>query len=714
MSDFLSKFGHDLLRNGYQIVPITPGWKYPMGVTGWQKMQIDQAQLDRLLTNGHAKSGVGVLTGDIVAVDLDIRDKDTCDKISTWCLEHLGVAPQRTGESPKTLFVFRSDAPLSKRSTTKYEDPLGEEHQIEILGKGNQFVAYAIHPDTRKPYVWNNLPLASVRAGDLPVITEMQIDELFEYFEENVPDDWVIFKKGSSSKSASSGTAEAMEDAQDKMGYTPDQIKECLDYVAEHALYRIADYDGWIRCGKGIWYETDGTDDGFLLWDGISQKDDLYASNRPCEMRHKWKTFEPDKPGKAVTFATVVRWAYDAGWDGPTKPIIIGDITPTRWDWVHPTTIPRREWIYGRHLIRKYVSVTIAPGGVGKSRLLAAEALAMVTGRSFLGATTQKRRVWLWNLEDGMDELNRCIAAACQHYGITASDIGDRLCIDSGRQQELCTAKTGRNGVEVLEPVYQAITDALRTNKIDVLIVDPFVSSHRVPENDNGMIDAVVKRWARVAEDANCAIELVHHTRKENGNEITAESSRGGSAIASAARDVRVLNRMTSSEAEKFGVENHRQFFRVQSDKANLAPIEGANWFHIESIDLLNGSEELDSDSVGVISKWEPPDAFANVTDDMKQAALTRISDGDCRYSPQAEGWAGCVVDTIFGLNGNNDRDKSKLKRILKTWETEGFIAKVKQTDPTSRKLAPYFKLTAQGEQFAQPPQKQGGASGAE
>jgi hypothetical protein len=35
-----------------------------------------------------------------------------------------------------------------------------------------------------------------------------------------------------------------------------------------------------------------------------------------------------------------------------------------------PKTIPRREWLYGRHYIRKYLSTTIAPGGVGKSALL--------------------------------------------------------------------------------------------------------------------------------------------------------------------------------------------------------------------------------------------------------------------------------------------------------------------------------------------------------
>lgn len=34
-----------------------------------------------------------------------------------------------------------------------------------------------------------------------------------------------------------------------------------------------------------------------------------------------------------------------------------------------PATIPPREWLYGSRLIRRFVSVLAAPGGVGKSAL---------------------------------------------------------------------------------------------------------------------------------------------------------------------------------------------------------------------------------------------------------------------------------------------------------------------------------------------------------
>ena len=60
-------------------------------------------------------------------------------------------------------------------------------------------------------------------------------------------------------------------------------------------------------------------------------------------------------------------------------------IAPRGFAWRDPKTIPPRAFIMGPHFIRRYVSATIAPGGLGKSALLTAEALALVTGRALLG-----------------------------------------------------------------------------------------------------------------------------------------------------------------------------------------------------------------------------------------------------------------------------------------------------------------------------------------
>jgi RecA-family ATPase len=109
---------------------------------------------------------------------------------------------------------------------------------------------------------------------------------------------------------------------------------------------------------------------------------------------------------------------------------------PTEFVWRDPSNIPPRPWVYGRHLIRKQVSVTVAPGGVGKSSLTICEALAMASGRELLGDWTAKGlKVWLYNLEDPRDEMDRRIIAAMQHHHVSPEEIAGRLYVDTGRER---------------------------------------------------------------------------------------------------------------------------------------------------------------------------------------------------------------------------------------------------------------------------------------
>jgi RecA-family ATPase len=156
----------------------------------------------------------------------------------------------------------------------------------------------------------------------------------------------------------------------------------------------------------------------------------------------------------------------------------------------------------------------------------------MVTGRNLLGHDVPaKMRVWYWNGEDPKEEIERRIAAICLHYGIKPEDIGDRLFIDSGRDTEIKIARDERLGFSFAVPTVDAIKRTIVENQIDVMIVDPFVSSHAVTENDNTKIDAVAKAWGRIAGETNCAIELSHHTRKgAHGQfEHAVEDARGAS-----------------------------------------------------------------------------------------------------------------------------------------------------------------------------------------
>jgi hypothetical protein len=367
----------------------------------------------------------------------------------------------------------------------------------------------------------------------------------------------------------------------------------------------------------------------------------------------------------------------------------VPNFSATPYVWTDPAAIPVREWLYGRHLIRKFVSVTIAPGGVGKSSLLIAEALSMATGKPLLGQRVgAPLRIWLWNLEDPRDELQRRIQAACQHYGLISGDIGNRLFVDTGREQELCTAITTRNGAQIVRPTIDTLTAEMTANAIDVLIVDPFISSHQVTENDNPAMDMVAKEWGRIADRTRSAIELVHHTRKLSGDgEVTAESSRGGKALTDAARDVRAINRMSREEAEKAGVDNHRLFFRAYSDKMNLAPpADKSDWFKLENVELANG------DHVGVVTEWQWPDPFDGITVADLRAVQEAIDGKKLRENVQAKDWAGHVIAGVLDLDASDKADRNKIQSCIKTWVASGAL-RIGSIEDDKGKIRPILEV---------------------
>ena len=135
--DYLAKYGEVLLAHGYHIVPIRVGGKSP-GFDGWEKSQATKRQLREWLQDGHAQAGVGVLTRNTPAIDLDIRDEEMALKMETYIRRTLGANMLRIGKAPKRLFLFRTDKPFRKMRSSLFWDEWKEDQQVEILGEGQQ------------------------------------------------------------------------------------------------------------------------------------------------------------------------------------------------------------------------------------------------------------------------------------------------------------------------------------------------------------------------------------------------------------------------------------------------------------------------------------------------------------------------------------------------------------------------------------------------
>jgi hypothetical protein len=95
----------------------------------------------------------------------------------------LGVAPIRTGRAPKQLLMYRTDEPFS-RMRLWIKRAGGEQHLVEVLGSGQQYLVAGTHPVTLRAYAWDQAPPP---AAQLTTITREQVtaylDELAEMLE---------------------------------------------------------------------------------------------------------------------------------------------------------------------------------------------------------------------------------------------------------------------------------------------------------------------------------------------------------------------------------------------------------------------------------------------------------------------------------------------------------------------------------------------------
>ena len=400
------------------------------------------------------------------------------------------------------------------------------------------------------------------------------------------------------------------------------------------------------------------------------------------------------------------------GDDKPSAPPPPPNLTGTPYDFPDLAALPPREFLYGTHYLRRYVSATIAPTKVGKSSLGVVEALAMCSGKALLGIRpTGLWKVRIWNGEDPREELVRRIGAAMAFHGLTREDVGDRLIVDSGRDMPICTAKMVSGTTTVAAPVMGALEAALRAQRVDVLIIDPFVKSHGVSENDNVAIDAVARQWNELAGRCGVAIDLVHHSRKMNGGEASIEDARGASALVSAARSARVLARMTKPESRRLpDPKQYRRFFRFAEASSNMAIPAGEDeaWMELTSVDLHNavfaddGALKWPSDQVGVVKiatavKAPTEVDFGEEYAEAEQTALAGLASGQWKADIQARSaWAGVVVAQAYGLDLDDLEQKARVKAILKNLVDNKKVIVELRRDPEARKDKMYVRTAVQ------------------
>jgi hypothetical protein len=304
-TDFLGR-GLRLIANGYRIIPIHAGQKRP-GLDEWQMLQATPAMVKKWASNGFANGNIGILTAHNPAIDLDIYDAEMADKMEAWCIDEFGGTAVRVGRAPKRLLVFSAVEPFTK-VYADYVDPRGTKHRVEVLGDGQQFVAYGIHPETRQPFSWVSLdePLDKP-AEDLPTLTAEMAGKVISKWGEFAKAAGWTFKGGSAGGSAvvkSRGTDDdALVSLKPRLKLTFAEVTDALAHVDG-----ADDYDRWLMVGMALHHQSKGAKAGLDVWHEWSQEAHNYDAS---VLDSKWKSFDDMPSRNAVTFASVLKIANE-------------------------------------------------------------------------------------------------------------------------------------------------------------------------------------------------------------------------------------------------------------------------------------------------------------------------------------------------------------------------------------------------------------------
>lgn len=635
-----------LAAHGYFPVPIERGNKGPT-IAGWDRLRLTEDTVDHYFRAGEGML-VGVLHVNLLAFDVDVYDADLAAEITQECKRRFPGALLRIGEAPKTALFLRLDEPFRIRATHKYRK--GDiSAQVDVRSDTRQIVAYGIHPTTGRRYTWPEGDLYKTPRADLPGVTEEAAAAFRDWCEARLRE-WAgettdkIVALSQPSRQHDEETAPE-EEFRDALAHIPCDLG----------------YDQWLQALMGIHDYYTGSAHGLDVAKAWSAP---YSHYDPREVEAKWRSFEV---GRGVSYRTVFAMAREHGADlgamarkrnerdsaespfgrplhedfeirraevqaerKAPEPADLPPFDTTPLDRASIRNIPPRRWLYGRKLIRGFCSAVVSPGGGAKSTWTTAVACDLASGEKTLHDDPHAPlRCMIYNLEDPRDEGLRKVAAVDFHKGLTDEALGNIMVL-SGRDRSLIVAEEKERGVFVATPDVDLLIETLKRERVDVLIVDPAIRAHRLPENDNKAIDLMMDQFARIAHEADVAILLVHHTRKGAGGGDM-DAARGASSMVSAARVVLTLSVMSPEEAVDMNVPEEKRRFHVRVDnaKSNLAPPPtAAEWFRLESVSINNETEEYpEGDSIGVACYWSPPSPFADIGEHM-EAIFARIRRG--------------------------------------------------------------------------------------
>ncbi|MDO8910696.1 MAG: AAA family ATPase [Phenylobacterium sp.] len=358
--------------------------------------------------------------------------------------------------------------------------------------------------------------------------------------------------------------------------------------------------------------------------------------------------------GVTITIASLFYQAATYGWRPPLStsavfPEIRPEVDPFVLRNVMAAPYKRRP-VHGGLGHRGEVTLLVSAGGLAKSTYMTSASLAVAFGRDLLGhPVAHPLTVAYVNAEDRRGEVGLRFKAAVNHFKLSGPAIDRVYVIGAGDLPGLALTEIDLNTrhERVSEPGMQAIRRLVTAKGIAFMVLDPLAALVPHGGNDNGLMAAVMRGLKGIAEDCDCAIVIVAHTRKGSNVEVDgAEITSGAAALTNLSRGVKGVRRPPASVISEIGVpfgqeDNIRELMDL---KANLGPLSKHEYFRLVAVPMGNGTTEYpNEDWVAVADKFTPQPGTRTLPDvALRDVAVTfalGAQGGGAPYSsaPQAK-----------------------------------------------------------------------------
>jgi hypothetical protein len=217
---------------------------------------------------------------------------------------------------------------------------------------------------------------------------------------------------------------------------------------------------------------------------------------------------------------------------------------------------PPRQWALKPIIPKNCVTTLIAPGGTGKSAMVALLAGTLAAGTAFPGCDPEPpKRVVVVTYEDDKSEYERKLAALWAN-GALGKDptfvervhIIDMDKLDYEDKKTWATSTFGRMEITGFASV---TTEMLKTLEPDVVIFETLSLLNGVDES-NEAFTLILSCAKAMCVELNASIVITHHQNKMSQTNETIDQTvgRGGSSLADNARSVLQLMKMSDKKAK--------------------------------------------------------------------------------------------------------------------------------------------------------------------